>query len=185
MACTLYREGKGTIEHGIECESTTVEVHYLQSMLDQGWLPAPPGYIPPEPVSEAGDAEDELLTGEGGEPSAVEALLSAEVERLKGEISDLNEELDIQRKIEDNLNAQVSRLNKTVKDLEEKAAADAHAAAQVPPESAQDEESEEEEENQVDDGINPTRAAGRDAGIEGWETMHLSTLKKTLKDLEA
>lgn len=178
MACTLYREGKGTIEHGIECESTTVEVHYLQSMLAQGWLPSPPGYIPPEPVAEDSDVEDELLTGEGGEPTAAEALLSAEVERLKGEIADLNDELDIQRKIEDNLNAQVSRLNKTVKELEEKAAAgtpdEDQAPQEVPPE---DEEPRED--------INPTRAAGRDAGIEGWETMHLSTLKKTLKDLEA
>lgn len=178
MACTLYREGKGTIEHGIECESTTVEVHYLQSMLDQGWLPAPPGYIPPEPVAEAGDAEDELLTGEGSAPTEVEALLSAEVERLKGEISDLNEELDIQRKIEDNLNAQVSRLNKTVKELEEKAAAGA-------PEEVQTTQEVPPEDEEPRDGINPTRAAGRDAGIEGWETMHLSTLKKTLKDLEA
>lgn len=180
MACTLYREGKGTIEHGIECESTTVEVHHLQSMLDQGWLPSPPGYIPPEPVAEAGDVEDELLTGEGSAPTDVEALLSAEVERLKGEISDLNEELDIQRKIEDNLNAQVSRLNKTVKELEEKAAAGAPGEDRAPVDSSPEDEGSGEGED-----IHPTRAAGRDAGIEGWETMHLSTLKKTLKDLEA
>nr|WP_294975027.1 hypothetical protein [uncultured Pseudomonas sp.] len=178
MACTLYREGKGTVEHGIECESTTVEVHYLQSMIEQGWLPSPPGYIPPEPVAEADDAEDEFLADEGSAPTEVEALLSAEVERLKGEISDLNQELDIQRKIEDNLNAQVSRLNKTVKELEEKAAAGAPGEDQPPQEAPPEDE-------EPGDGINPTRAAGRDAGIEGWETMHLSTLKKTLKDLEA
>lgn len=46
MACVLYREGKGTTEHGIECESTTCEIEHLEGLLCAGWSVNPPGYNP-------------------------------------------------------------------------------------------------------------------------------------------
>lgn len=57
MACILYRKGKGTQEFGIECESTTCEVEYLDSLLADGWSVNPPGYVPPATVVE--DATDD------------------------------------------------------------------------------------------------------------------------------
>ncbi len=44
MACIIYREGKGTVEFGIECESTTCEVEHLDGLLAAGWSQNPPGY---------------------------------------------------------------------------------------------------------------------------------------------
>lgn len=46
MTCILYREGKGTIEFGIECESTTCEVEHLEGLISAGWSANPPGYAP-------------------------------------------------------------------------------------------------------------------------------------------
>lgn len=58
MTCILYRKGKGTQEFGIECESTTCEVEYLDSLLADGWSVNPPGYVPPEVVVEESDEEE-------------------------------------------------------------------------------------------------------------------------------
>lgn len=59
MACIVYRKGKGTIEFGIECESATVEIEYLEDMLAAGWSTNPPGYEPPRAEVEDEGAEDE------------------------------------------------------------------------------------------------------------------------------
>lgn len=53
--CIIYREGKGTVEFGIECESTTCEIEHLEGLLNNGWSLNPPGYTPPK----AEVAEDE------------------------------------------------------------------------------------------------------------------------------
>lgn len=60
MTCILYREGKGTIEHGIECESTTCEVEHLDGLLNAGWSVNPPGYEP-APVDKADEDEPEAI----------------------------------------------------------------------------------------------------------------------------
>lgn len=60
MTCILYREGKGTIEHGIECESTTCEVEHLDGLLNAGWSVNPPGYEP-APVAKPDDDEPEAI----------------------------------------------------------------------------------------------------------------------------
>lgn len=170
MACIVYREGTGTVEHGIECESTTCEIGELHSLLSAGWLPAPPGYVSPDHASEAeGGGEDE-----GADTGEIEYLME-EIEGLRKEldlrisieanlnstIEQLNSDIATARQIEDRLNAEVSKLSKAVKALEE------------------------DQEDQEGEGLHPVRAAGRDAGIEGWESMHLSSLKKALKEQEA
>lgn len=171
MACTVYREGTGTIEHGIECESATCEIEELHSMLASGWLPCPPGYVAPTPELKVVEAGTEVSPGDSGE---IEYLME-EIDSLRKEldlrisiegnlnttIDQLKADLDVARQIEDRLNGEVSKLNKALKALEE------------------------DQEDQEGDGLNPVRAAGRGAGIEGWETMHLSSLKKALKELEA
>lgn len=58
MACVIYREGKGTIEHGIVCESTTCEIEHLEGLLNHGWSVNPPGYMP-EPAEEVEKPEEE------------------------------------------------------------------------------------------------------------------------------
>lgn len=64
MACIIYREGKGTVEFGIECESATCEVEHLEGLLNAGWSQNPPGHEPvkPEAASVAGDSKDDDLS---------------------------------------------------------------------------------------------------------------------------
>lgn len=57
MTCILYREGKGTVEHGIECESTTCEIEHMEGLLNVGWSVNPPGYSPVVAVKEEDEAE--------------------------------------------------------------------------------------------------------------------------------
>ena len=153
MACKVYREGKGTIEHDIECESTTCEAEELGSLLAAGWLPSPPGYVAPEPVQ----AEEQDLDSTITPRDASSFDQQPEVDALNEEIDSLRKELDIRIGIEENLTSTIDRLNSELSKLRKSAG----------------------------DEIDPVRAAGRDAGIEGWESMHLSSLKKALKDLEA
>lgn len=47
MASRLYREGKGYVEDGVECESILVEFEYLESQLSAGWSVTPPGVANP------------------------------------------------------------------------------------------------------------------------------------------
>jgi len=61
MACILYREGKGAVEHGIVCESTTCEVENLEGMIGAGWSVNPPGYAPPVVAEEEADDEPETI----------------------------------------------------------------------------------------------------------------------------
>lgn len=180
MACIVYRKGKGTIEHGIECESTTCEVNELHSLLNSGWSQTPPGYVPPEPVPvEEQDLDSTITQRFSGEGSADGNVLQPEVDRLTGEVESLNEQIDglqkqleIREGIEANLNETVTQLREeleTARKIEDRLNGEL-AKARKPAEVEE---------------IDPVRAQGRDAGIEGWETMHLSSLKKALKDLEA
>lgn len=166
MACIVYREGKGTIEHDIECESTTCEVNELHSLLNAGWSQTPPGYVPPDPVPvEEQDLDSTITQRISGEGSAQGNVLQPEVDRLNGEVEALGEEIDglqkqleLREGIEANLNATIDQLKTDL----------AKARKSADPEE--------------DEEIDPVRAQGRDAGIEGWETMHLTSLKKAIKD---
>jgi hypothetical protein len=119
MACILYREGKGTIAHGVECESTTCEIEHLDSMIKSGWLQNPPGYEPPEPV-----AVEEEIAEEDDDSETVESQLRADVKRLEGDV---------------------------------------------------------EQEETADGNLDPVRIQAREAGIEGWDTKRITTLKKALE----
>ncbi len=169
MACIVYREGTGTEEHGIVCESTTCEVGELDSLLANGWSQNPPGYIPPEPVV----ADEEFPENdEGGETGVQLETLKAEVTALGAEIENLQKQLELREGIEANLNATIDQLKEdleTASKIEDRLNSEL-AKARKPADSEE---------------VDPIRAAGRDAGIEGWETMHLATLKKTIKELEA
>lgn len=175
MACIVYRKGKGTIEHGIECESTTCEVNELHSLLNAGWSQTPPGYVPPEPVPVEEQDLDSTITPPTDEAGALQGevtRLTGEVESLNEQIDSLNEQLELREGIETNLNATVEQLKAdldTARKIEDRLNGEL-AKAKNPAEAEE---------------LDPVRAQGRDAGIEGWETMHLSSLKKALKDLEA
>lgn len=180
MACIVYRKGKGTIEHGIECESTTCEVNELHSLLNAGWSQTPPGYVPPDPVPVEEQDLDSTITGRAingeGDGNALQPevdRLNGEVESLNEQIDSLNEQLELREGIEANLNATVEQLKAdldTARKIEDRLNGEL-AKARKPVDTQEE--------------IDPVRAQGRDAGIEGWETMHLSSLKKALKDLEA
>lgn len=172
MACIVYREGKGTIEHGIECESTTCEVGDLPALLSSGWSQVPPGYVAPEPVV---IEQEELPGGESEEGNALQPevdRLNGEVEVLGAEIENLQKQLELREGIEANLSATVAQLKG---DLETSEKAQALLNSELKKLRKPADEQEE---------IDPVRAKGRDLGIEGWETMHLSTLKKAIKDQE-
>lgn len=178
MACIVYRKGKGTVEHGIECESTTCEVFELHSLLNAGWSQTPPGYVPPEPVPvEEQDLDSTITQRFSGEVSAEGNALQPEVDRLTDEVESLNEQIDslneqlvIREGIETNLNATITQLKEdldTARKVEDRLNAEL-AKAKKPAEATEE--------------LDPVRAQGRDAGIEGWETMHLTSLKKAIKD---
>lgn len=93
MTCIIYREGKGTIEHGIECESTTCEIEHLEGLLAAGWSQNPPGYEPPEPIM-AEEAEDE-------EDSYAD---------LEEQVASLTAQLEIMKEIDEKSQAEIARL---------------------------------------------------------------------------
>lgn len=191
MACIVYRKGKGTIEHGIECESTTCEVNELHSLLNDGWSQNPPGYVPPEPVPVEEQDLDSTITGRAIGGSAGNVLqpevdrLTAEVETLNEQIDGLNEQLELREGIETYLNTTIAKMAAdldTARQIEDRLNGElSKARKQVEP-SADPVSTEEGEEEQEAEEMNPTRAAGRDARIEGWETMNLNSLKKAIKD---
>ena len=58
MTCILYREGNGTVEHGISCESTACEVEHLDGLIKAGWSVNPPGYTPLKVINEPDEDDD-------------------------------------------------------------------------------------------------------------------------------
>lgn len=159
MTCILYREGKGAVEHGIECESTTCEVNQLEELINAGWLLNPPGYVAPEPVEpETAEPEDK----EGDEESSLQKeidsltdqvrILTELDEKSQEEILRLNGELEFAAEAEASLKAEIERL--------------VAAAAESPEESS---------------SLNPVRLKAKEAGIEGWDTKRIKTLEAMLE----
>ena len=56
MASILYREGKGHMVDGVECEVAYVEIDQLEAHLSSGWSATPPGAATEEKPS----ADDEV-----------------------------------------------------------------------------------------------------------------------------
>lgn len=160
MSCIVYREGKGTVEHGIECESAICDVNELGLMLSDGWSQTPPGYEPPEPVA----VEDQDGKGTHSDPLPEDkADLQPEVDRLTAEVDQLNKLLELQGEIENKLTATIEHLKAVLAENGIEYAEDA----------------EEEEEDTSD--LNPVRLAAKEAGIEGWDTKRIKTLQKALE----
>lgn len=159
MACILYREGRGTVEHGIECESTTCEIEHLEGLLASGWSHNPPGYEPPEPAVVEDQNLDNTADGSGpGNP------LQSEVDRLTDEVEQLGNLLEIQGDIEQNLTATIEHLKSLL----------AEHGIEYAAEPGQ--ETEEDTSN-----LNPVRLKAKEAGIEGWDTKRIATLEKALE----
>jgi hypothetical protein len=189
MSCILYRKGKGTIEHGIECESTTCEAGHVDGLINAGWSTSPPGYVAPdpvEPVAEPVEPEsiDNLKTGldaeidnlkeqnriltELDETSKSElARLTREVETLTGTIGSTSYDLatskaavDELTEERDNLLASVERLNSELALLDVDGKDDV-----VDPDAA----------------LHPVRLAAKEKGIDGWDSKRIGTLEKMLE----
>lgn len=161
MACILYREGTGTVEHGIECESTTCEVYDLHSMLSDGWSLTPPGYVPPDPVPVEEQDLDSTIT-----PRSTGDSVEGEVKALAEEVDQLNKLLELQSEIEKNQAQTIEHLKSVL----------AEHGIQYAAEEAEEEETEDDLSN-----LNPVRLAAKEAGIEGWDTKRIGTLQKALE----
>ncbi|MGE8450808.1 MAG: hypothetical protein ACN6OP_09390 [Pseudomonadales bacterium] len=162
MACILYREGTGTIEHGIECESTTCEIEHLHGLLAAGWSQTPPGYEPPEPV-----VEEEA----GADDANQDHLLLDEIERLNALVSERDEEAKVLQGTIDALHGEIDRLKQEASLLSDK------LASLTGSEHKEDKEEGDENSSNLD----PVRIAAREAGIEGWDTKRIATLKRALE----
>lgn len=180
MACTLYREGTGTVEHGIECESTVCEVEYLDSMLSAGWLPSPPGYEPPEAVDLDYDEIEE--DPEEDERIERESLIAANAgdagrEEVRAELQPIIDNLEAQIEklglINSSLEEQLAEAREEIRQRDERDAALSSAA--------EEQEEEEQEEEPGDRTPEEVRQAAKDAGIEGWDTKRIATLVKILE----
>ncbi|SDA11183.1 hypothetical protein SAMN03159476_00394 [Pseudomonas sp. NFPP05] len=165
MACILYREGTGTIEHGIECESTTCEIEHLHGLLAAGWSQTPPGYEPPEPV-----VEEEVGAGDDDQDDDQDHLFLDEIERLNGLVYERDEEVKVLQGTIDALHGEIDQLKQEASRL-----SDELASLKV------DEHEEEEEEEGDSSNLDPVRIAAREAGIEGWDTKRITTLKRALE----
>lgn len=158
MACVIYREGTGTVEHGIVCESTTCEIEHLEGLLNNGWSQHPPGYKQPEAQQADEPAEDE--PDETAEE--VRAYMQSVIDGLASELDEMVE---------------ADKVNKAeIEDLRQQLAA--KTDANKPEEESEDEDDPEEEDDVSD--INPVRLKAKDAGIEGWDTKRIGTLEKML-----
>lgn len=188
MACTLYREGTGTVEHGIECESTTCEVEYLDSMLAAGWLPSPPGYEPPEAFALDDDEPEEGIEGIEGIEDAERIERESQIAINAGDAGREEVRAELQPII-DNLEAQIEKLDLINSNLEEQLAEareeirqrDERAAALASAMEEQAQEEEEQEEEPGDRTPEEVRQAAKDAGIDGWDTKRIATLVKMLE----
>lgn len=182
MSSILYREGKGTIEHGIVCESTTCEPGEVEGLLAAGWSANPPGWVPPEPVavepvedpvdsewidglkSEL-DTQIDTLKEQNRILTELDEASKAEIQRLNSEVERLTGELALAAEGEDALREEIAQLNDK---LNAGTAVDAEPPAPV--------DGDGDETN-----LNPVRQAAKDAGIEGWDTKRIATLEKMLE----
>jgi len=86
MSCVVYREGKGYVEHGIECEAAWVDVDQLEAHLNSGWSVNPPGYVP-----EGEEDEDEGLdeTRAAAKAAGIEGWDTKRIKTLKAALAEL------------------------------------------------------------------------------------------------
>lgn len=167
MTCILYREGKGTIEHGIECESTSCEPGHVEGLLNAGWSVNPPGYVTPEPV--VVEPEELPLPEAGASPGASSDDLATQIELLtkldetnQAEITRLGEELAASEANVDSLSAEVVELKVQLASL-------TTLAADTPNETPEEAST-----------TNPVRLKAKEAGIAGWDTKRIATLENLL-----
>lgn len=177
MSSILYREGQGTIEHGIECEALVCEPEEVDGLLANGWLANPPGYVPPEPVVAEEDPEVDLEKDD-------DADLAEQVSSLTAQVEILNE-------MDEKSQAEIARLNdelsKAEADIE--ALADENILLNELLNKAPDEEppvdGDSTNDGEVDgdpSNLNPVRVAAKAAGIEGWDTKRIGTLENLLSE---
>lgn len=176
MSSILYREGKGTIEHGIVCESINCEPGEVDGLLAAGWSANPPGYVPPEPVvaepiedpvdpTVVGDLKSELdtqidnLTEQNRILTELDEASKSEIQRLTSEVERLTGELAFAGESEEALKGEIVALNAK---LNAEPDADIH-------------------EDGDDSNINPVRLAAKEKGIEGWDTKRIATLERMLE----
>lgn len=181
MTCILYREGKGTVEHGIACESTTCEPDEVAGLLDAGWLPNPPGYVAPEPViveeEDPVDTDDEVETIEGA------------TARLQSVIDGLNDQVNILTELDDKSRAEIERLQgelvfageaeEALKGEIDRLNGELLALTPVVGEEPADPVVEDPKPEMTPEEV---RAAAKAAGIEGWDTKRIATLENLLSE---
>jgi len=174
MSSILYREGKGTIEHGIECEALVCEPEEVDGLLATGWLANPPGYVPPEPIVVEEEPETELEQDDDADLAEQVASLTAQVEILN----------EMDEKSQAEITRLTEELSKAEADLESLADENIHltgllnqAPEEEPPASDGSAEDDGDESN-----LSPVRIAARDAGIEGWDTKRIGTLENLLSE---
>lgn len=89
MSCIVYREGKGTIEHGIECEAAYIEVDQLDAHLASGWSVNPPGFG----AEAEGDEEDSLdETRAAAKAAGIDGWDTKRIKTLKAALDSLEKE---------------------------------------------------------------------------------------------
>lgn len=203
MASVLYREGKGHFEQGVECEMIRVEPDQYDAMINAGWSPTPPGVEPPQPVPVSDpeaqvsfdDPKDPGHLADGShEPGAItDSVISAEqIEQsyLQGYESGLKDGFDSRndevRALEDkaaNLQAEIDSQAGVIERLN----ADLGAAREAVPATEVADDDADDDHAQEADAMSPdeVRQAAQSAGIDGWETKRVKTLRRELKDLES
>lgn len=216
MASVLYREGKGHVEQGVECEMIRVEPDQYDAMINAGWSPTPPGVEAPQPVP-VSNPEDQVsfddpkdpghLADGSHEPGAItDSVISAEqieesylkgyeegykegmesrdgeVRHLEDKATNLQAEIDSQKVVIERLNA----------DLGQARSGDAVGDA----EGQQNDFSDNEEtagaqnaDGSVDAisemSVEEVRQSAKDAGLDGWDSKRVKTLRQELKALES
>lgn len=139
MSCVIYREGKGHVINGQECEVTNCEPEDLQNHLDNGWSTEPPG--------------------------------AYEQPQLAPKSPDVYQQPDVEP---------------NVTDEPEPVLADADYEERDVPvvESEYDAEEEESEPNDgALDSVEVVRQKAKDAGLAGWDTKRVKTLRRELEKL--
>lgn len=84
MSSVVYREGKGHVEHGIECEAAWVDIDQLEAHLNSGWSVNPPGYVT-EVIEE--DPADE--TRAAAKAAGIEGWDTKRIKTLKAALAEL------------------------------------------------------------------------------------------------
>ncbi len=191
MSSILYRKGKGTIEHGIVCESTTCEPGEVEGLLASGWSANPPGYVPPEPVvvEPVEDPVDPALVGD----------LKSE---LDTQIANLTEQNRILTELDEASKTEIQRLNSEVERLTGEHGTVGYDLATAKAELLEVTEERDALREEIvrltpvlktpnlgdeppvdgdDSNLNPVRLAAKEKGIEGWDTKRIATLEKMLE----